>query len=209
MVMAIHSGTVPTWPASQPSVLDFSSGFQFHFSSGHRSRVLRVFCISWSNSPSIICPMVMTSSLAEFENCGTPILGEQKANCQALFLPTSAPVSRLVGCALPSCANAAIVTRNLPRRKGTSQMDLRVREEGTERRYGTPILHFLLERFDGCFSLLQEIGRASHGAVPGRSALHDPRCRIQFDRHHRETHGGKHAFALDRFSNQRWRKARP
>src|SRR5712664_812728 len=200
---------VATWLASQPSVPDFSWGFQFHFSSGHRSRVLRVFCISWSNSPSIICPMVMTSSLAEFENWGTPMLGEQKANCQALFLPTSAPVSRLVGCALPSCANAAIVTRNLPRRKGTSRMGLTAREEGTEWQYGAPIHHFLLERFHGCFSLLQEAGRAGHGAMPRRRALHRSGCRIQFDRHHRETYGGKHALALDRFSNQRWRKARP
>src|SRR5260370_41373943 len=146
---------VATWLASHPTVPDFSWGFQFHFSSGHRSRILRVFCISWSNSPSIICPMVMTSSLTEFENCGTLILGEQKANCQVIFHQLRLPVSGLVGCALPSCANAAIVTRNLPRRKGTSQMDLTAREEGTEWRYGTPILHLLLERLHRCFSILQ------------------------------------------------------
>src|ERR1700756_1455348 len=63
MVMVIHSGTVPTWPASQPSVPDFSCGFQFHFSSGQRSKTLRVFFISSSNSDSMDCPMVMTISL--------------------------------------------------------------------------------------------------------------------------------------------------
>jgi hypothetical protein len=47
-----------------------------------------VFFISSSNSPSIICPMVISSSLAESEIRGAAILGEQKANCQA-FLSTT------------------------------------------------------------------------------------------------------------------------
>src|SRR5260370_25784538 len=77
-------------------------------------------------------------------------------------------------------------------------MDLTVREEGTEWQYGTPILDLLLERFHRCFSRLQEAGRAGHGAMPRRGALHRSGCRIQFHRHHRETHGGKHAFAMMR-----------
>src|SRR5260370_38687937 len=88
-------------------------------------------------------------------------------------------------------------------------MDLTDGEEGTEWRYGTPILHLLLERFHRCFSLLQETGRAGHGAMPRRGALHRSGCRIQFHRHHRETYGGKHTLSLDRVSNQRWREAPP
>src|SRR5260370_40470121 len=88
-------------------------------------------------------------------------------------------------------------------------MDLTAGEEGTEWRYGTPILHLLLERFHRCFLLLQETGRAGHGAMPRRGALHRSGCRIQFHRHHRETYGGKKTLSLDPFFNQRWREARP
>src|SRR3977135_527024 len=67
MVIGIQLTIFATWPASQPTVPDLSCGFQFHFSSGQRSSVLRVFCISWSNSGSIDCPMVIADSLAKFE----------------------------------------------------------------------------------------------------------------------------------------------
>src|SRR5580700_6204244 len=62
MVIVIHPGTVPICEASQPTVPDFSCGFQPHLSSGTRSSTLRVFCISWSNSASIDCPIVMSAS---------------------------------------------------------------------------------------------------------------------------------------------------
>src|SRR5262245_66528019 len=55
--MVYQPGMVPTWLASQPSVPDFSCGFQFHFSLGMRSRTLRVLAISWSNSGSRDCAM--------------------------------------------------------------------------------------------------------------------------------------------------------
>src|ERR1700732_1002136 len=61
--MVAQPGSVATCPASQPNVPDFSCGFQFHLSSGTRSSVLRVFRISWSNSPSIDWPIVMVASL--------------------------------------------------------------------------------------------------------------------------------------------------
>src|SRR6266478_10105809 len=86
MVMVVHPGSVAMCPASQPTVPDFSCGFQPHLSSGTRSRTLRVFCISWSNSPSIDWPIVMVASLEGDLSCGrcsAGILGEQKANCQA------------------------------------------------------------------------------------------------------------------------------
>src|SRR6266481_5656268 len=59
--MVIHPGSVAMCPASQPTVPDLSCGFQFHFSSGTRSKVLRVFFISSSNSPSIDWPIFMVS----------------------------------------------------------------------------------------------------------------------------------------------------
>src|SRR5882762_8898327 len=65
--MGSQSTMVATWIASQPTVPDLSCGFQFHFSSGQRSKVLRVLCISWSNSGSSDCLMVITASLAKFE----------------------------------------------------------------------------------------------------------------------------------------------
>src|SRR5262249_35540718 len=55
--MVYQPGMVPTWLASQPSVPDFSCGFQFHFSLGMRSSTLRVLAISWSNSGSKDCAM--------------------------------------------------------------------------------------------------------------------------------------------------------
>src|SRR5437016_6119811 len=91
MVMVIHSGTVPTWLASQPRVPDFSWGFQFHFSSGQRSRTLRVFFISSSNSDSMDCAMVITSLRCEIRDFSAVILGEQKANCQAFLSTTQKP----------------------------------------------------------------------------------------------------------------------
>src|SRR5271170_8363796 len=84
IVIVIHPGTVPTCEASQPTVPDFSCGFQPHLSSGARSSTLRVLCISWSNSGSIDCPMVMSASHTELK-FSAQILGEQKAKCQALF----------------------------------------------------------------------------------------------------------------------------
>src|ERR1700757_2508058 len=83
--MVIHSGIVPMCPASQPTVPDFSCGFQFHFSSGTRSRALRVFCISLSNSPNIDLPILIKIS-QEFLFANRGILGEQKANCQENFV---------------------------------------------------------------------------------------------------------------------------
>src|SRR5882724_7688880 len=61
--MVIHPGSVAICPVSQPTVPDFSCGFQPHLSSGTRSRVVRVFFISWSNSGSIDWPMVMLPPL--------------------------------------------------------------------------------------------------------------------------------------------------
>src|SRR5580765_2244645 len=86
MVIAIHSGTVPTCPASHPIVPDFSCGFQPHLSSGTRSSILLVFFISSSNSDSIDCPIVMFASQTS-SPLSAEILGEQKAKCQALFSP--------------------------------------------------------------------------------------------------------------------------
>src|SRR6476660_1665548 len=86
MVIAIHSGTVPTCPASHPIVPDFSGGFQPHLSSGTRSSIFLVFFISSSYSDSIACPIVMFASQTSSPLSGG-ILGEQKAKCQALFSP--------------------------------------------------------------------------------------------------------------------------
>jgi len=41
---------------------------------------LRVFCISLSNSPSIICPRLITFSLQEIAIQGGVIVDERKAN---------------------------------------------------------------------------------------------------------------------------------
>src|SRR5437879_4663237 len=206
MVMVIHSGTVPTWQASQPSVPDFSWGFQFHFSSGQRSRTLRVFFISSSNSVSMDCPMVIRTSVVKFEKFSAAILGEQKANCQALL--SFAPVPRLLirrHCPL-SYANTQLVTLELaPALDGA----LTESEDGRKWRYGTPVHHVLLERLHRPVSLLQEAERARDGAVSGRRTLRDSGCRIQFHRHRREAYGREYALPLDRFSDQRWRKARP
>src|SRR5215469_14467697 len=54
---------VAMWPASQPTVPDLACGFQPHCVSSTRSRTLRVFFISSSNSMSIDCPIVMLFSL--------------------------------------------------------------------------------------------------------------------------------------------------
>src|SRR5712692_3203871 len=197
---------VATWLASQPTVPDFSCGFQFHFSSGHRSKTLRVFCISWSNSPSIICPIVMTSSLAAIEIPAYPILGEQKANCQAFLSTTRESLIGPANSVLLSCASTQIGHFEFTL---VFAVVLTVRGNGRKWRYGTPTHHLLLERFHRSLPVLQETCRASHGAVPGQGAFHDPRRRIQLHRHPRETHGGKYALALERFSNQRRREAGP
>jgi hypothetical protein len=44
----------------QAGLLDYWRAVSVHPYRQTDPRVLRVFCISWSNSPSIICPMVMT-----------------------------------------------------------------------------------------------------------------------------------------------------
>src|SRR5256885_1021721 len=158
MVIGSQPTIVATWLASQPTVPDFSCGFQFHLSSGHRSRVLRKLCIYWSNSPSIICPMVMTSSLPAFEIRGAAILGEQKPTCQAAFDdPACGHLKARSLCpaslrehgngSLPICAAGA-----------ATPVGLTACKEGTEWRYGAPIYHVVLERFQGCFWLLQETG---------------------------------------------------
>src|SRR5208337_1686868 len=50
MVSTTHPGMFAKWPASQIMLPDFSWGFQESFSSGTRSRVLRVLAISWPKS---------------------------------------------------------------------------------------------------------------------------------------------------------------
>src|ERR1700730_4391361 len=70
MVIVAHPGSVAMCPASHPTVPDFSCGFQFHFSSGTRSSVLRVFFISSSNSPSIDWPIVMVCLSEGDSSCG-------------------------------------------------------------------------------------------------------------------------------------------
>src|SRR5208282_150499 len=50
MVSRVHPTRLARWPASQPMLPDFSCGFQENFSSGTRSRVLRVLAISWPKS---------------------------------------------------------------------------------------------------------------------------------------------------------------
>src|ERR1700674_2459481 len=103
---------------------------------------------------------------------------------------------------------AHLVTPRLRPRSRISPMGLTVREEGTEWRYGASIHNLLLAGFPRRIPLLQKARRACDGAMPGRGAVHSARYRIQFDRHHRETHGGKHALAVDRFSHHRRREAR-
>src|SRR5271170_4896732 len=83
IVIVIHPGMVAKCEASQPTVPDFSCGFQPHLSSGTRSSTLRVLAISWSNSGSIDCPMVMSSSNTE-SKFSVKTIGEQKAKCQEL-----------------------------------------------------------------------------------------------------------------------------
>src|SRR5260370_42684762 len=133
-----------------------------------------------------------------------------KSELSSIFFPMATIPHLPVRCHCPlSCANAPIGHTEFASPEGTSWMGLTARKEGTEWRHGAPIFHLLFERFYGCFSLLQETGRASHGAMSRRRALHRSGCRIQFDRHHRETYGGEHAFALGPFFYQPWRKNRP
>src|SRR6266446_620209 len=206
MVMVIHSGTVPTWQASQPSVPDFSCGFQFHFSSGQRSRTLRVFFISSSNSVSMDCPMVIRSSVVKFEKFSAAILGEQKANCQALsFLRSGSTSSHTPPLPVELREHPIGHLELVPALDGA----LTESEDGRKWRYGTPVHHVLLERLHRPVSLLPEAERARDGAVSGRRTLRDSGCRIQFHRHRREAYGREYALPLDRFSDQRWRKARP
>src|SRR5215472_13588212 len=87
MVTESHVGSVAICEASQPTVPDFSCGFQPHLSSGTRSRVVRVFFISWSNSGSMDCPMVMVSPSREDTKVALRSIGEQKANYQEAFGP--------------------------------------------------------------------------------------------------------------------------
>src|SRR5258708_39656851 len=120
-----------------------------------RSRMLRVSGITWSKSRSIISLIVISFSIMEFATRGTAILADKKANCQALFInhfESPFQASRLCPAKLRERGNCHT---DFASPEGTSRMGLTAREEGTEWRYGTPIHHFLLERFHGCFSLLQ------------------------------------------------------
>src|SRR5947208_10456094 len=113
MVIGSQPTIVATWLASQPTVPDFSCGFQFHLSSGTRSRVLRVLCISWSNSPSIICPMVMTSSLVDCEIRTHRYWANKKRIVKQFFHPHQLRSLRLL--ALPNLVarTPQLVSRNL------------------------------------------------------------------------------------------------
>src|SRR6516165_6409272 len=78
--MVYQPGMVPTWLANQPSVPDFSCGFQFHFSLGTRSSTLRVPAISWSNSGSRDCAIDIEPP--KVVGSAERTIGAQKANCQ-------------------------------------------------------------------------------------------------------------------------------
>src|SRR5262249_32955029 len=85
MVMASQPGRVAMWPASQPTEPDLSWGFQPHLSSGTRSRVVRVFFISWSNSGSIDCPMVIRPPRRRRFESSTPEYRRTKGELQYAF----------------------------------------------------------------------------------------------------------------------------
>src|SRR5215470_14666362 len=74
------------WLASHPTVPDFSCGFQPHLSSGTRSSVVRVFFISWSNSGSIDCPMVIEPPRREEFGAVRPEHRRIKSELSSAFL---------------------------------------------------------------------------------------------------------------------------
>src|SRR6266496_2241939 len=188
---------VATWLASQPMVPDFSCGFQFHLSSGTRSRVLRVLCISWSNSGNIDCPMVITASLAKSEFASSDTRRTKGELSSVLFDIQQNPILRSIAPRLVAPSRAS-VTQDGGRQRVLRE-GLTVRCERRKWLHGTSIHGILFEGFHRHFPILQKTRRARDGAVSGRGALHHARCGIEFDCHHREAPGGKHALALDGF----------
>src|SRR5439155_9157554 len=59
-------------------------------------------------------------------------------------------------------------------------------EKGRKWRHGTSIQHFLCERFDRSFSILQKIGGTRDGAVPGLGIVHESGRGIELYRDHSE-----------------------
>src|SRR5882762_7208764 len=165
--MGTQSTMVATWIASQPTVPDLSCGFQFHFSSGQRSSVLRVFCISWSNSGSIDCPMVITASLAKFEirRRDTRRTKGELSRTFSCFLDFRAPAGELDSHS--GCEDRAKDYLGLADLRWSKPMGLTKVEVRRKWRYGAPIHDFVFEGFHRRFSILQKAGRTRDGAMPG------------------------------------------
>src|ERR1700689_5067295 len=68
-------------------------------------------------------------------------------------------------------------------------------------RNGTSTHYLLCEGLYGSLPPLQKTGRAGYGAMPGRRAVRNAGCGVEFHRDHRETYGGEYAVALEGFSH--------
>src|SRR6266705_2468071 len=98
-----------------------------------------------------------------------PLSESQFIHIHPLPVTLSNPLPSLVA------GTSKLVTSNLRR---PSPVHLTESEGRREWQHGTPILHVVHKRFHRCFSVLQETGGAGDSPVPGRGALHDPRCRV-------------------------------
>src|SRR6516162_7788649 len=190
--MAAQPGKVATCPASQPTAPDFSWGFQFHLSSGTRSSTFLVFSISCSNSPSMAWPILIAVLLTGIRGRNAGVGRGRTANWQPAKVAhrrTKSKCDRGRFSRAPLACLALPRARKLPNATSTHSL--------LSQRLGRPV------------PLLQETRRACHRTVPRRGPVHNSRCRIQFDRNHREAYGREHALALDQLSDDRRRKARP